>query len=183
MAVIKVNDEELRSENYELAAFANGECRGSVRLLYVEPIDRYVAFLTVAGEDVTELYFGLYNAETGEELVGSDESVNFSVNAVLGSFIEPYVVSFRGTTGLNEMGKTVNVYPNPVAGGQMLNVAMSVEGAVVRVEVVNALGAVVSVENATELPASVKAPETPGVYMLRITTESNETFYRKFVVR
>ena len=184
MAVVEVNNEELRGENYELAAFAeNGECRGSVRLLYVEPIDRYIAFLTVAGEDVTELYFSLYNTLTGEKLVGADENVNFSVNAVLGNFAEPYVVSFRGTTGVNEFGKVVNVYPNPVGRGQLLNLDMSVEGAVVRVEVVNALGALVSVETSTQLPASVKAPETAGVYTLRIITENNETFYRKFVVR
>ncbi len=50
MAVLDMNGEELRGEHYELAAFAGDECRGSVKLLYVDVIDRYVAFLMVFGE-------------------------------------------------------------------------------------------------------------------------------------
>ncbi|MBQ6772115.1 MAG: leucine-rich repeat protein, partial [Bacteroidales bacterium] len=66
MAVVELDGEELASERYELAAFANGECRGSARLMYVEPLDRYMAFLTVAGDEATGLHFGLYNVETGD---------------------------------------------------------------------------------------------------------------------
>ena len=65
MAVVELDDVELQGENYELAAFANGECRGSASLMYVEPLNRHIAFLTVAGNEAVELHFGLYNTETG----------------------------------------------------------------------------------------------------------------------
>ena len=183
MAVVELNGEELRSENYELAAFANGEVRGSVTLSYVEPLDRYVAFLTVAGEDVTELTFGLYDIESGMEIMDCTQTINFSVNAVAGSFAEPYVVNFRGATALDEFGKSLQVYPNPVAAGDVLSIGMANDGTEVRVEIVNALGAVVSVENSTKVAATFKAPNMPGVYTLRITAEGKGTYCRKLVVR
>ena len=183
MAVVELNDEELRSERYELAAFANGEVRGSVTLSYVEPLDRYMAFLTVAGDDVTELTFGLYDVETGMEIMDCTQTINFSVNAVAGSFAEPYVVNFRGTTALDEFGKNLQVYPNPVAAGDVLSIGMVNDGTEVRVEIVNALGAVVSVENSTKVAAAFKAPSVPGVYTLRITAEGKGTYCRKLVVR
>ena len=180
MAVVELDNVELNGENYELAAFANGECRGSARLMYVEPLNRYMAFLTVAGDEVTELYFGLYNTMTGEEIVGAAESVNFSVNAVLGSFAEPYVVSFRGTTGVDEWARSLQVFPNPVDKGQTFSLGNSETGAV-RVEIINALG-VVETLRATSLQ-TIAAPNVAGVYTLRITVEGKGTCYRKLVVR
>jgi len=53
----------------------------------------------------------------------------------------------------------------------------------VRVEIVNALGAVVSVETLTQVPASIVAPITAGVYTLRITVEGKGTFVKKLVVK
>ena len=182
MAVVELDGEELSSENYELAAFANGECRGSARLLYIAPLNRYMAFLTVAGEDVTELYFGLYNTETGEELVGSDQTVNFSTNAVLGSFAEPYVVSFRGETGMYEWARSLQIFPNPVNGGELLNIGLSEENlGKVRVEIINAMGVVVETRSIAS-HQTVTAPEVAGVYTLRITMEGKGTCYRKLVV-
>ena len=185
MAVIELNDQELRGENFELAAFANGECRGSARLLYVAPIDRYIAFLTVAGESETELYFGLYDAETGLEILNANETLTFAVNAVVGSFEEPFVVSFRNATGIDEDILSLQVYPNPTESGRNFSIGTlgnDIRGNV-RVEVVNALGAVVAVEETTEFPSTFKAPATPGVYTLRITVEGKGTFCRKLVVR
>ena len=181
IAVVELDGTEQFTDNYELAAFANGECRGSARLLYVESLDRYMAFLTVAGEDVTELYFGLYNTETEEELVGADQSVNFSVNAVLGSVAEPYVVSFRGTTAVDEWARSLHVYPNPVEHGQAISLGNSETGEV-RVEIVNALGMVVETQSITSLQA-ITAPNVAGVYTLRITVEGKGTCIKKLVVR
>ena len=184
MAVIELNDEELRGENFELAAFANGECRGSARLLYVAPIDRYIAFLTVAGESEAELYFGLYDAETGLELLDAAETLDFTVNAVVGSFDEPFVVHFRNTTGTDEDILSMQVYPNPTQTGRTYSLGtLNNNLSNIRIEVINALGAVVAVEETTELPSSFKAPATPGVYTLRITVDGKGTICRKLVVR
>ena len=182
MAVVEVNDEELRSENYELAAFANGECRGSSRLLYVEPLDRYMAFLTVAGDEAAELHFGLYNTETGEEYHNATETLTYETNAVVGGFTEPYVISFRGTTGVDEWARDLNIYPNPVEKGQAVRLGFNdEERGEVRVEIMNAQGVVVEIRRATSLQ-TITAPNVAGVYTLRITVEGKGTCYRKLVV-
>ena len=183
-AVVELDGEELRSDRYELAAFANGESRGSVRLMYVEPIDRYVAFLTIAGEEATELSLSLYDMETGMEYFPAEENIVFEADATLGRLAEPFVVSFRGTTGVDELANSLRVYPNPVKAGERFSIGMNAESkAPVRVEIVNALGAVVSVETSTQAPASIVAPATAGIYTLRVTVDGKGTIIRKLVVK
>ena len=183
MAVVELEGVELRSEQYELAAFANGECRGSVRLLYVEPIDRYVAFLTVAGDDAAELRFGLYNAETGDVEMQDLASLQYETNAVVGSFESLYTVSFRGTTGIEALSPRLEVYPNPVEHGKTFSIGMAgaKEGTVV-VEVINAMGTVVTTRRTASLQG-ITAPNEPGVYTLRVTVNGTETGIHKLLVR
>ncbi|MBO4744806.1 MAG: T9SS type A sorting domain-containing protein, partial [Bacteroidales bacterium] len=52
----------------------------------------------------------------------------------------------------------------------------------VRVEIMNAVGAVLFTETSTKLPANIKAPEVPGVYMLRITSKGMGIRYVKLIV-
>ena len=114
MAVVELDDVELRGDNYEIAAFANGECRGSARLMYVEPIGRYIAFLTIVGDEASELRFKLYNAELGtvmETLHAT--SLQYETNATVGSLTEPYVVRFSSSTGIGEEPES------HIAGGKL----------------------------------------------------------------
>ena len=183
MAVVELDGNELQGENYELAAFANGEVRGSARLLYVKPLNRYMAFLTVAGDEPAELHFGLYNTETGEVEAQCITSLQYETNAVVGSFAEPYVVRFRGNTGVDEWANSLNVYPNPVQRGQNVTFGFNdVETSEMRVEIINAIGAVVETMQASSVQ-TITAPETAGVYTLRVTVEGKGTCYRKLVVR
>ena len=184
MAVVDLNDVELNSEHYELAAFAaNGECRGSVKLTYAEALHRHVAFLTIAGKDATELSFRLYNTDTNEEYYDAEESLDFTANAIIGAADNLYVVHFRGTTGMDEFANKVKVYPNPVNAGERFSIVMNVESKTpVRVEIVNALGEIVSVETSMQSPMSIVAPVTSGVYTLRISCDEG-TCCRKVIVR
>ena len=123
MAVVELNDEELSNENYELAVFAtNGECRGSVKLTYAEPINRHVAFLTISGKDAAELNFRLYDMETGMEYYDAEESLDFVANAIIGEADDLYTIHFRGTTGMDELVGKVQVYPNPVNAGERFSI-------------------------------------------------------------
>ena len=183
MAVVELNGIEITSDNYELATFANGECRGSVKLVYAEPLHRYVAFLTISGKDAAELNFRLYNTETNEEYYDAEESLNFVANAIVGEATDLYVVHFRGMTGMNELANKVQVYPNPVNKGERFNIGLNAERkAPVRVEIINELGVVVSVVTLTQAPANIVAPSTAGVYTLKISCEE-DICYRKMVVR
>ena len=184
MAVVELDDVELASDNYELAAFADGECRGSAKLTYVEPLNRHFAFLTIAGDEATELYFGLYNHSTGEESFESGDILVYTTDASVGSFNTPMVVRFRGTTGSDEWANNLKVYPNPVARGQRFSIGLDdVTSQLVRVEIVNALGVIISVETSTKMPASIVAPNTAGIYMLKITAEGKCVLVRRLIVR
>ena len=57
LATVYVDGEEQRDGNLELGAFVNGECRGSAKLYHVASIDRYIAFLTVTGQDAEQVEF------------------------------------------------------------------------------------------------------------------------------
>lgn len=181
MAVVKLNDEELQSENYEIGAFVNGVCRGSIPLLYVEPIDRYVAFLTISGESDEELTFGLYNATTDEERFDSETTLTFVADAMIGGFENPFEINFRGTTGLNELSASMRLYPNPVAQGEQISINLAAQP--VRIEILNALGEVVVVENEIQQPINIAAPTTPGVYTVRVITESKGVVSHKIIVK
>ena len=182
LAVVELDGEEVQSERYELAAFADNEVRGSAKLVYVQPIDRYVAFLTIAGDEAVELYFGLYNEVTGEEIFDCDDHLTYTTNAIVGNPDEPAVIHFRGTTGLDDFERNMHVYPNPVARGERFSLSLPV-GSEVRIEIVNALGVTISDETSTKAPATIKAPKTSGIYTLRITVEGKGTYSRKLVVR
>ena len=178
MAVVNLNDVEVNSDNYELAAFADGECRGSVRLTYAEPLNRYVAFLTVAGEETATLSFGLYDAATGAECY-SDDNFEFNSDIMVGNPGEPVVISFKG---MNDNSGFM-VYPNPVAKGERVNIVIPNGSDRVQVEVVNSLGEVVSVETLTQSQASIALPEVPGVYTVRIITDNKDTSFKKVIVK
>ena len=177
MAVVEMNGVELTSDNYELAAFVNGECRGSIQLIYAEPLDRYVAFLTVSGDEVSNMTFGLFDKATGEECFNTSTGVSYSNDAMLGNPGEPFVVSFNKAT--NDM----TIYPNPVMKGEQVRVMMASGDQKVVVEIVNTLGNVVSVETVTSMSQGITAPDAAGVYTVRIISEGNEVKCQKLVVR
>jgi M6 family metalloprotease-like protein len=182
MAVVELDDEELNTEQYELAAFAaNGECRGSVKLTYAEPLNRYVAFLTISGKDAAELSFRLYNAETNEEYYDAEESLDFVANAIVGKATDLYVIHFKGATGMNEFASKVRVYPNPVKRGEQFSIGLTNDmTSPVHVEIINTLGVVVESLRITSCQA-LTAPNVAGVYMLRLI-DGNNVKTQKIVV-
>jgi hypothetical protein len=184
MAVVELDGVELQSDNYELAAFANGECRGSAKLMYVEPLNRYMAFLTISGDDAAELNFGLYNSETYDECFESDNMLVFMTNATVGNAEEPFVVSFRGGMGLTELDGHVQVFPNPIRRGDIFNISMATtRNKPVRVEILNTLGTTILSTSSASVPTSIAAPKTAGVYFLRIVAEGQGSYIRKLIIK
>ena len=164
-AVLELDGEELSSDDYELAAFVGDECRGSVRLMYVEPVNRYVAFLTVFGEPSETLYFRLTDG-TQTEL--SMDEITFAADGMEGTLSEPMTLRF-GTTKLdeNEWSKVL-VYPNPSNG------VFNIQGQGIRkIEVFNAFGqAVVSEETNSDHLQIDLSRYADGCYMLRVVTDN-----------
>jgi uncharacterized ubiquitin-like protein YukD len=162
-AVVEMDGEELRSEDYELAAFVGDECRGSVRLMYVEPIDRYIAFLTIFGEQDEELYFQLTDGIAGS--LASDQMA-FAADGIVGTLDNPFVMHF-GTLDVDESAlANVKVYPNPSEG------IFNIEGQNIRkVEVFNAFGqSVYSKETENGFMKLDLTNRAAGIYLIRIVT-------------
>ena len=163
IAVVELDREELRSADYELAAFAGDECRGSVKLMYVESIDRYVAFLTVFGDQKEELRFVLTN---GESMNWSDDPLTFTVDGIAGTLTEPATLHFGAS-----VQDYVNVFPNPSNG------VFNIEGKGIRkVNVVDAYGNVVlSKEVANDFMQIDLNGKAVGIYMLQVVTDNGIT--------
>ena len=181
VAVVEIDGMEASDGRYELAAFANGECRGSVRLTEVEALDRYMAFLTVSGNGATDLEWALYDSETGMEYRGSMTKLQFEQNGIVGSAREPLTVRFGDLTGTDETMNQVSCYPNPANRGQYFRVSLPASKEA-RVDVVNALGATVSSQRVNGPAAEVKAPTAAGVYMLRVTIDGKAVATTKLIV-
>ena len=154
-------DGEAASDNYEVAAFANGECRGSARPFYVEEMDAYVMIMTINGEEVEELTFKCYDVNYGTEYELSNR-FNYSDDAILGSIDEPYMF-FMNTLGIEESSlNDVNIYPNPTTTDRAINLQATCDN----VEVFNALGVKVAEYQNVD---TIDALETAGVYVIRVT--------------
>jgi len=163
MTMIAMTDVE--GGNYEVAAFVNGEVRGSARPIYIEELDAYILILTISGDDVEEMTFKCYDLTTGEEVEFSNR-INYSNDAVIGSANEPYMLT-RGTTGIGEAAMSqVNIYPNPTTTGTEINLEATCD----KVEVFNALGLKVAEYRNVD---SIDALETAGIYVIRITNNGN----------
>ena len=154
-------DGEMMSDNYEIAAFANGECRGSARPIYIERLGQYMLFLTIYGDEVEELTFKCYDVNYGTEYELSNR-FNYSSDVVLGSKAEPYMF-YMNTLNIEESTlDMINIYPNPTTTDRAINLQATCDN----VEVFNALGVKVAEYQNVD---SIDALETAGVYVIRVT--------------
>ena len=155
---------DVNGANYEVAAFVNGEVRGSARPIYVESLDAYMFFLTINGDEVEEVTFKCYDIDTDTEHALSNV-INYSNDAILGSLKNPYTLS-RGTLGLEELSNNFNIYPNPTTTDREINLTTTCD----KVEVFNALGVkVVEYQNVD----TIDALEAAGIYVIRVTNNGN----------
>ena len=158
-------DNEIVKYNYEIAAFANGECRGSARPMYNDRLGAYILILTIHGEEVEELTFKYYDVNYGTEYELSNR-INYSDNAIVGSFEEPYMFNL-GILNIDETSvENISIYPNPTTTGKEINLQAMCD----KVEVFNALG--VKVAEYTNVD-SIDAIETAGIYVIRVTIDGN----------
>ena len=105
IADIVVDDMVHNSDTLEVGAFCNGEQRGNARAIYIKEVGAYRLFLTTYGNEGDELYFMLYDHESGEVAAQvSNQRVSFEVNATYGSLVIPF--SFEFNTKYNTLIET-----------------------------------------------------------------------------
>ncbi len=173
MSVIAVVDHS-DEYDFEVAAFSNGECRGSARPIYIDGLDKNILFLTIYGEDNETITFRYYDTTSGEEYNISN-SIIYSTDSIIGSVKEPYVINLI-PANVNEITeKEVCIYPNPVNANSEIHLATECD----KVEIYNTLGVkIAEYENIN----SIEGIETSGVYLIKIINEG-AIKYDRIIVR
>ena len=176
IAVVSFDGEELRSDNVEIGVF-NGEiCRGAIRPIYVESRDRYMAFLTMYGENGEPFSFRLLD-ESGDIYESSEAAVSYHADAVVGSLRAPFELKFN----TKSVASNLKLFPNPVNRGEMVNMTLPGEG-VKTVEVVNMLGSTMKSVRMTQ-GSELSADMAPGIYTIKVTDAEGNVYVNKLVVK
>ena len=164
---------DVEGTNYEVAAFVDGELRGSARPIYIEELDQCIIIMTINGEDVANVTFKYYDYYASEEYTLNNVAV-YSNNAILGSVEKPYALT-RGTTGIGENSlNDINIYPNPTTTDREINLQATCD----KVEVFNTLGVKVAEYQNVD---SIDALETAGTYVIRVTLNGDVKHCRLIV--
>ena len=112
--------------------------------------------------------------------VSTDATYTFTVTEA-----SDFVAIFE-ETGVEERGNCISVFPNPVACGENVSLGIADEfGSKVSVEIINAVGMVVKTQIISSLQSSplLTAPETSGIYTVRVTVEDKGTYCKKLIVK
>ena len=119
--VVLINYVEQQTTALEVGVFCGEECRGSARLAFFAPTQRYVVQVVVYGESGDELSFRLYDHVLNEELdLVAPDAVIFTGDSY-GSLQSPYVLSFRESYA-------ITVEANPEVGGTVSGAGIYVYG-------------------------------------------------------
>ena len=183
MAVVTIDGVEQRSEELELGAFVNGECRGSARLLYIESIDRYYAMMTVTGQDNEVVEFALIDMSHHRISTSSTTRLTFSNDAICGTYDNPYTVAFGTMTAIEEHTSSMYLYPNPINRFDTFNLVIPEDEEIVELTVVDASGAVVRRETGAIKRHAVTGLSVTGLYMVRVVCKSGNVYHGRLIVR
>ena len=183
IAVINLMGEELRSSDYEVAAFSGNVCRGTVVPQYVESLDRYIAFLSISGGNNDALQFRLLDHETSDVYVANNR-YSYITDAVEGSLNKPFVLDFNTLMGNNEFTAShLDIFPNPATSGQMVKISVPSNNKNLHVQIINTLGMVVKTTNMSGEEMSFAANLAPGVYTIKVVAGDKQLYVEKLIVK
>ena len=92
--VVRIDGIEQQTTALEVGAFCGEEWRGSARLAFFPPTQRYVVQIVISGNSGDQITFRLYDHEQNEELdLIADDIVTFTSDGY-GSLANPYMLNF-----------------------------------------------------------------------------------------
>ena len=178
-AVVYIDGKEADDDGYEIGAFVNGECRGSSRLLYFAPLDRYYAMMTVTGENGEKVDFGLIKHNSPiDGNSRSNESITFMSDAIIGTLENPYHISF----GTNQQIGALELFPNPVDRNQQFKLSLPFDEQIKKIELINSLGSVVYHEEGA-IKTTINGVAVSGVYTIKATCRSGNTYIGRILIK
>ncbi len=95
-AQISSSGDVINLTEWQLAAYANGECRGVEDATWVNSLNKFLFYLSIDGETSVALQFKLINKNSNEE-INLNQGFNFANNAILGKQSEPYLFTCEAT--------------------------------------------------------------------------------------
>ena len=102
-SLIYLDEVAITKENVEIAAF-NGEIvRGTSKTQYILPVNAYMVFFTIKGNDGDQLTFKIYDHDTQTEYALCDQKETYEPNKKLGDIDNPY--GFYFTSPVAKIGE------------------------------------------------------------------------------
>ena len=99
----------------EVAAFVNGEVRGSGKALHIPALNAYMIFMTVySNVDGEKLSFKYFDASLNMEM-DVIEQMDFKINSIVGKVDRPQELHLNETTSSKDFDadRNIELYPNP----------------------------------------------------------------------
>lgn len=176
IAVVVLDDQEQKNGDFELAAFVDGESRGSAILNYFEPLDRWFAVLTVGGQKDDQIEFRLVNTKNELSYLDSQENISFVSDAVIGSLSEPFQIHFGQTNSM------LSIFPNPISCGESFRIELPKDEDVYRVIVSDGTGSIIRNETGA-LDNTISGFSSSGFYLIEVVTKSGGIYHGKLIVK
>ena len=112
--IVRIDGIEQQTTALEVGAFCGEECRGSARLAFFPPTQRYVVQIVIYGNSGDQITFKLYDHEQSMELdLIADDIVTFTSDGY-GSLANPYMLNFYSAP---PGPHSITVEANPGIGG------------------------------------------------------------------
>ncbi|MDL2314749.1 T9SS type A sorting domain-containing protein [Bacteroidales bacterium OttesenSCG-928-C19] len=167
--IVVHDNEALTSDQIEIAAFCNNECRGSAIQKQLKEINdsTYAGFLTVYGEQGDEIKFKVYNHTTAKETAATNSPIKFTADAMYGTPANPYwIMTGKTVLGIDNVTLSqINLYPNPAK--DMVTLSGLEQGDIV--SIMDLMGRKIRTFEATGCETIFSVGEmTSGVYFVHI---------------
>lgn len=184
IGVIDINSVEQRDENLIVGAFIGDRCVGQINALYVEAIDRYFVFLTYFGNENDQITFRMYDEANDIEYGESETTVLFEPNSMLGTVDNPFVINFN-ISDVSENGfAQLTLFPNPVNAGTNVIIRLNNNlSGKLDIEIITSLGTEYDKITSRGNVVEMKAPDIPGIYMVKITDKNGNVNFGKLIVK
>jgi hypothetical protein len=141
--------------------------------------------LEISKSDLPYLYANVYTIPATTPAGVQDYTVSLQTLNGCDSIITLRLTIRDPLQLLGSQTSSVSVYPNPVKRGGVVFIDSNFSDADkngLRVELFNMLGEKIFDHNPTVYPVAIKEFPVSGVYLLRITTGTNQQSYGKIVV-
>lgn len=143
--------------------------------------------LTVVDKIETDIYDTIFSGETydfnGYSVFRSGVyKAKLTSSAGCDSVVTLHLTVLTGVDDVADES-LIRVVPNPANAGQTALVSVFSTSPIARVEVINSLGAIISIQEPVSAPINLTAPAVAGVYHVRVTTTDGRVSVTKLIVQ